>query len=83
MSAAAISGSFSHASCSGMMRSGCVPAHSSMCQSFHARSDASPSSWSLVFEKIVPANPAISDVGAYHMPVRTETGLRLKTVVNR
>ena len=30
-----------------MMRSGYVPAHTSWCQSFHARTHASPSSWSL------------------------------------
>ena len=39
---AAISGSFNHASCNGMTRSGCGPAHSSMCQSFHARKRREP-----------------------------------------
>ena len=36
MSAAATSGSWIHASCNGITRSRCGPAHSSMCQSFHA-----------------------------------------------
>jgi hypothetical protein len=44
-----------------MMRSGCGPAHSSMCQSFHARTQARPSSWSLLCENTVPAKPAMSD----------------------
>ena len=56
-SSAATSGSRSHASCSGMMRSGYVPAHTSWCQSFHARTHARPSSWSWLRAKATPAKP--------------------------
>ena len=44
-----------------MMRSGAVPAHTSRCQSFHARTHACPTSGSLALANIVPANPASSD----------------------
>ena len=60
-SAAATSGSRNHASCNGMMRSGYVPAHTSWCQSFHARTHASPSSGSSLRANATPANPAMSD----------------------
>ena len=60
-SAAATSGSPSQTSCSGIMRSGYVPAHTSWCQSFHARTHARPSSGSLLFANATPANPAMSD----------------------
>ena len=43
------------------MRPGCVPAHTSRCQSFHARMHASPSSGSRDRANTVPAKPAISD----------------------
>ena len=46
-SAAARSGSSSHGSWHGMMRPGCVPAHSSRCQSLAARTTASARSGSL------------------------------------
>ena len=60
-SSAATTGSFSHVICNGMMRSGYVPAHTSWCQSFHARTHACPSSGSLACANIVPANPASND----------------------
>ncbi len=60
-SSAATSGSRSHASCSGMIRSGYAPAHTSWCQSFHARTHASPSSGSWLRANAAPANPAMSD----------------------
>src|SRR5436190_20574966 len=41
---AATAGSFSHVICNGMIRSGYVPAQTSWCQSFHARTHASPTS---------------------------------------
>ncbi len=61
ISAAAISGSDSHGSWSGMNRSVRGPTHSSRCQSFQARTQASPNSGSEHREKFDPANPAMSD----------------------
>src|SRR4051794_27712790 len=58
---AATSGSGNQVICSGMMRPGWVPAQTSWCQSFHARTQASPSSGSFDLENTPPAKPAISD----------------------
>ncbi len=60
-SCAASATSASQGSCSGMMRSGYVPAHTSACQSFQARIDARPSSGSSDLEKTDPQKPATSE----------------------
>ena len=77
-SSAASCGSASHGSCSGMMRSGYAPAHSSRCQSFQARSTARPSSGSSLFQNTVPAKPAISDgkLSDAQMPARSMSAIR-------
>jgi hypothetical protein len=31
----------------------------------------------------IPTDPTVSQLGAYHLPVHTQSGLKLKTVVNR
>lgn len=61
ISSAASAGSFSHGICNGMTRSGWRPAQTSRCQSFHARTQARPSSGSLLWENTAPQNPAMSD----------------------
>jgi hypothetical protein len=43
------------------MRSGYAEYHSSKSQSFQARTQASPSSWSLASEKSVPPKPVTPD----------------------
>src|ERR1700749_3460784 len=77
-SSVASCGSASHGSCSGMMRSGKLPAHTSRCESFQARSTASPNSGSSLFQNTVPANPAISD-GKFsdaQIPARSMSAIR-------
>ena len=77
-SAAATSTSANHGSCSGMMRSGCAPAHSSMCQSLNARRQASPSSASFAREYTAPQNPDTSEGKhrAAQMPPRSMSTIR-------
>ena len=60
-SVAAVSTSTNHGSWSGMIRSGCGAAHASRCQSFHARTQARPSSGSSARENTAPQKPATSD----------------------
>src|ERR1700749_3529740 len=60
-SSAATVTSASHGSCKGMMRSGCVPAHTSRCQSLKARKQASPSARSVAPEYTAPQKPETSD----------------------
>ena len=61
-----------------MIRSGCVPAHTSWCQWFQARTQASPSSGSSDRENTEPQNPATSD-GKHseaQMPARSMSATR-------
>ena len=77
-SSAATSGSRNQASCNGMMRSGYEPAQTSWCQSFHARTHASPSAGSWLRANAAPANPAMSD-GKHsdaQMPARSMSAMR-------
>ena len=77
-SAAASSMSASHGSWSGMIRSGWVPAQTSACQSFQARTQARPKSRSLDLEKTAPQKPATSE-GKHtdaHTPLRSMSSTR-------
>ncbi|CNI38351.1 Uncharacterised protein [Mycobacterium tuberculosis] len=78
ISSGASCGSASHGSCNGMIRSGWLPAHTSRCQSFQARSVASPSSRSSLFQNTVPAKPAISEgkFSEAQMPARSMSAIR-------
>src|SRR5207248_10620840 len=58
---AATTGSRSHVICNGMMRPGWVPAQTSLCQSFHAFTHASPSDGSVERENTPPAKPAMRE----------------------
>ena len=60
-SSAATATSASHGSCSGMMRSGWVPAHTSACHWFQARTQANPSTGSADRENTDPQKPATSE----------------------
>ena len=77
-SAAATSTSASHGSCSGMMRSGWVPAHTSWCHWFHARSAGQAELGVVGTENTEPQNPATSD-GKHReaqIPLRSMSAIR-------